>query len=112
MRKVLCKSFESLISDMRVPIADVYVSDCEGYDIHLLRRLPVEQLGVRVIFIELLCRTVISNEDVASTVKDVVEIVVSRGFNRIVWDGVDFLSWRSPNESDRHHVEVEDFTSF
>lgn len=110
-RKVLCKSFKSLINDMRVPHADVYVSDCEGYDLQLLRKLPVEQLGVKVIFIELLCRTVISNEDVANSVKEAVEIVVSKGFNRLIWDGIDFLSWKSPNESKRHQVEVEGFTT-
>lgn len=110
-RKIACKSFNSLMSEMRTPLADVYVSDCEGYDIHLLRKLPVEELGIKVVFIELLQQSATTNNEmVAACIKEAVDIVSSNGFNRIVWDGNDFLSWRSPRESSGQRVEVEGFT--
>lgn len=110
-RKIPCKSFNSLMSEMRTPLADVYVSDCEGYDIQLLRKLPVAELGVKVVFIELLQPSATTNaEKVVAWLKEAVEIVASNGFNRIVWDGNDFLSWRSPRESSAQRVEVEGFT--
>jgi hypothetical protein len=55
---------------MGSPLADVYVSDCEGYDIQLLRQLPIKELGIKVMFIELLERTVSSHEKVAESLSD------------------------------------------
>lgn len=109
-RKIACKSFNSLMNEMRTPLADVYVSDCEGYDIQLLRRLPIKDLGIKVVFIELLQHSATSDQKVATSLLDAVEIVASNGFNRIVWDGNDFLSWISPRESNSQRVEVEGFT--
>jgi FkbM family methyltransferase len=109
-RKVPCKCFRSLMNDMRRPLADVYVSDCEGYDIELLRMLPLKDLGIKVVFVELLQQSVSSNEEIALALKDAIDIVVSNGFNRIVWDGNDFLSWKSPMNSNSQNVEVEGFT--
>jgi hypothetical protein len=98
------------MNDMRIPLADVYISDCEGYDIQLLRELPMEDLGIKVVFIELLQQSATSNDQVATFLKEAVKIVTSNGFNRIVWDGNDFLSWLSPRESKSQRVEVEGFT--
>lgn len=98
------------MNDMRRPLADVYVSDCEGYDIELLRMLPLKDLGIKVVFVELLQQSVSSNEEIALALKDAIDIVVSNGFNRIVWDGNDFLSWKSPMNSNSQNVEVEGFT--
>ena len=98
------------MKDMRTPLADVYVSDCEGYDIQLLRKLPIEDLGVKVVFIELLRQSANNKENVVSFLKEAVDIVASNGFNRIVWDGNDFLSWLSPRESNSQRVTVEGFT--
>jgi FkbM family methyltransferase len=109
-RKVNCKSFKSLIKEMRSPKADVYVSDCEGYDISLLRQLPIEELGIRVVFIELMHQAM-STKDVGNSLKEAIEVVVSNGFNRIVWDGNDFLSWQAPRESSSQYPEVEGFTN-
>jgi FkbM family methyltransferase len=108
--KIPCKSFKSLMKEMRVPLADVYISDCEGYDIQLLRSLPIRELGIKVVFIEILQQSAISNEKTAATLAEAVDIVSSNGFNRIVWDGNDFLSWISPRNSNSQRVEVEGFT--
>lgn len=108
-REVPSKCFRSLINDMRRPLADVYVSDCEGYDIELLRLLPVKELGIKVVFIELLQQSASSNEELALALKDVIDVVVSNGFNRIVWDGNDFLSWQSPIHSTSQNIQVEGF---
>lgn len=109
-RKMACKSFNSLMNEMRVPLADVYVSDCEGHDIRLLRKLPIKELGVKVVFIELLQQPATSDQNATTSLQDAVEIVASNGFNRIVWDGNDFLSWISPRQSNKQRVEVEGFT--
>jgi FkbM family methyltransferase len=108
-RLVPGKSFESLLKEMRAPHADVYVSDCEGYDITLLKQLPIEELGVKVIFIELVHQAM-SGESVTEALKQVVEVVASHGFNRIIWDGNDFLSWCAPHNSTSQYPEVEGFT--
>ncbi len=108
-RQVTGKSFKSLIKEMRDPHADVYVSDCEGYDITLLQQLPFEELGIKCIFIELVHQAM-AREHVAEVLKQVVEVVGSHGFNRIVWDGNDFLSWRAPHASTSQYPEVEGFT--
>ncbi|MFN9643799.1 MAG: FkbM family methyltransferase [Cyanobacteriota bacterium] len=108
-RTVSGKSFQSLMKEMRSPRADVYVSDCEGYDIQLLQNLPIEELGIKVIYIELLHQTM-SWGHVAEGLRQVVEIVASHGFNRILWDGSDFLSWRAPHHSTSQYPEVEGFT--
>lgn len=110
-RKIACKSFKSLMNDMRTPLADVYVSDCEGYDIQLLRELPIKDLGIKVVFIELLQQSATSNDKMATLLNQAVNIVTSNGFNRIVWDGNDFLSWLSPRESKSQKVEVDGFTN-
>jgi hypothetical protein len=110
-RKIACKSFKSLMNDMRAPLADVYVSDCEGYDIQLLRELPIKDLGIKVVFIELLQQSATSNDKMATLLNQAVNIVTSNGFNRIVWDGNDFLSWLAPRESKSQKVEVEGFTN-
>jgi FkbM family methyltransferase len=108
-RKVNCMSFKSLIQEMRSPKADVYVSDCEGYDISLLRQLPIKELGIRVVLIELMHQAMPA-KDVGDSLKEAIEVVVSNGFNRIVWDGNDFLSWQAPRESSSQYPEVEGFT--
>jgi len=110
-RKIACMSFKSLMNEMGRPLADVYISDCEGYDIELLRNLPLKDLGTKVVFIELLQQSATSNEKLATHLKEAVDIVTSNGFNRIVWDGNDFLSWQSPRESKSQRVEVEGFTN-
>lgn len=108
-RQVMGKSFSSLIKDMRSPRADVYVSDCEGYDIQLLQQLPIQELGIKVIFIELMHQAR-RWEDLADALQQVVAVVGANGFNRIVWDGNDFLSWRAPHQSNSQYPEVEGFT--
>jgi FkbM family methyltransferase len=109
--RIACMSFKTLMKEMRRPLADVYISDCEGYDIHLLRNLPLRALGAKVVFIELLQQSASSNDNVATYLKEAVDIVTSNGFNRIVWDGNDFLSWQSPRDSKSQRVEVEGFTN-
>lgn len=108
-RKISCKTFTTLIKEMRSPKADVYVSDCEGYDVSLLRGLPIKDLGVKAIFIELMCQ-VMSMDDLTTSLKEIIEVTVSNGFNRIVWDGNDFLSWKAPRGSSSQYPEVEGFT--
>ncbi|MEB3260361.1 MAG: FkbM family methyltransferase [Cyanobacteriota bacterium] len=110
-RRVPCKSFKSLMADMRRSVADVYVSDCEGCDIQLLRLLPLRELGVKVVFIELLEKTVSSHADVALALREAIDVVVSNGFNRIVWDGNDFLAWQSPVTGTSQEVQVEGFSA-
>ena len=58
---------------MGSPLADVYVSDCEGYAIQLLRQLPIKDLGIKVVFLELLERTVSSHEKVAESLSDFLQ---------------------------------------
>jgi hypothetical protein len=58
---------------MGSPLADVYVSDCEGYAIQLLRQLPIKELGIKVVFLELLERTVSSHEKVAESMSDFLQ---------------------------------------
>ncbi|MEB3335659.1 MAG: FkbM family methyltransferase [Cyanobacteriota bacterium] len=108
-RKVPCKSFQSLMKEMGRPFADVYVSDCEGYDIELLQLLPIKDLGIKVVFIELLQNSLSGKREVTLALKDAVDIVASNGFNRIIWDGNDFLSWQSPIHSTSQNVLVEGF---
>ena len=109
VRQVTCKSFRSLMNAMRQPRADVYVSDCEGYDIQLLKQLPIRELGIKVVYIELVDQSM-SHEHVASALKDAIDVVSSHGFNRIIWDGNDFLSWQSPRQSRSQLPMVEGFT--
>jgi FkbM family methyltransferase len=109
-RQVKALTFASLQQQMRRPRADVYVSDCEGYDIQLLSQLPIKELGVKVIFVELMDRA-ISMEALQESLNEITKVVVANGFNRIVWDGNDFLSWRAPVESSSQFPEVEGFTS-
>ncbi|MEB3325236.1 MAG: FkbM family methyltransferase, partial [Cyanobacteriota bacterium] len=82
-RMVPCKSMKSLINEMASKRVDVYVSDCEGYDVNLLAQLPIASLGVKVIFIELAQRAMAA-EDLSSSLKQIVDIVVHNGFNRMV----------------------------
>jgi hypothetical protein len=94
---------------MRQPRADVYVSDCEGYDIQLLKQLPIRELGIKVVYIELVDQCM-SHEHIASALKDAIDVVSSHGFNRMIWDGNDFLSWQAPRQSRSQLPMVEGFT--
>jgi hypothetical protein len=49
------------------PLPMSIVSDCESYAIQLLRQLPIKDLGIKVVFLELLERTVSSHEKVAES---------------------------------------------
>ena len=108
-RQVACKSFRSLMNDMHRARADVYVSDCEGYDIQLLKQLPIRELGIKVVYIELVHQSM-SHEHVASALKEAIDVVSCHGFNRIIWDGNDFLSWQAPRQSRSQFPAVEGFT--
>ncbi len=108
-RQVACRSFRSLMTDMRRARADVYVSDCEGYDIQLLKQLPIRELGIKVVYIELVHQSM-SHEQVATALKEAVDVVSCHGFNRIIWDGNDFLSWQAPRQSSSQFPVVEGFT--
>lgn len=46
-------TFKTLLNRMKVAKADIYLSDCEGHDVELIEQLPIEQLGVKVTYLEL-----------------------------------------------------------
>ncbi len=73
--------------------------------------LPRKDSGVKVVCIELLQQSTANGLNLVISLKEVVEIVTLNGFNRIVWDGTDLLSWQSPRQSTNQNVEVEDFAS-
>lgn len=108
IRQAACKSFGSLMTHMRRARADVYVSDCEGYDIQLLKQLPIRELGIKVVCIELVHQSM-SHEQVATALKEAMDVVSSHGFNRIIWDGNDVLRWQAPRQSSSQLPVVEGF---
>ena len=107
-RPVVGKSFQSLMQEMRSPRADVYISDCEGYDIDLLEKLPIKELDIKVIFIEVVQQSM-TTANLSDALKRATDVVIANGFNRVVWDGSDFLSWRAPRESSSQYPEIEGF---
>lgn len=107
-RMVPCKTFRSLIDETEAKRVDVYVSDCEGFDVNLLAQLPIRELGIKVIFIELMHQGT-GRENLSNSLRQVMDIVACNDFNRFVWDGSDFLAWRAPRESSSQFPEVEGF---
>lgn len=98
--------FETLCQMMRTPNVDVYISDCEGYDVELLGKLPIQHLGVSVVYIELWDNPH-SPEATADALANTSAVLGRNGFNRIVWDGQDVLSWKSPRFSSSPYPEVK-----
>jgi FkbM family methyltransferase len=91
-------TFETLYSLMNEPRADIYVSDCEGYDIELLEQCPLNKLGIRVVYVELWDNPH-SPELTGTALARASAFLGRHGFTRIVWDGQDYLSWKSPRFS-------------
>ncbi|WP_158218614.1 FkbM family methyltransferase [Synechococcus sp. 1G10] len=105
VQEVKSVTFETLLNIMKAPKPDIYISDCEGYDIDLIEQLPKDLLGLRVVYIELWDNPQ-SPEATAKALSRISTVLGRHGFNRIVWDGQDYLSWKSPRFSSSPYAEV------
>ncbi len=87
---------DSLIQEALYPWADIYISDCEGYDVDLLELIPLSRMKTRVICIEMEYSGCSSNSDLAEKMRRLWGILGENGFNSSVWDGFNLVAWKSP----------------
>lgn len=75
---------------------DIYISDCEGFDIDLLGLMPLQEMGVRAIYIEVIQSAFTDSSDAGTKLGKAWQILGAHEFNQCVWDGFNLLAWKSP----------------
>jgi len=86
---------ESLLRQVLSPRVDVYLSDCEGYDIELACLMPFARMQTRLVYLEVQAS---SQADAAlgDQLGRLWGLLGGQGFNQVVWDGFNLIAWKSP----------------
>ena len=93
-KDMVCKTvrsttFETLIEEQKIGNVDVLVTDCEGYDLKLLRIFPFEDLDVKIVQVEM-----DSGSFSPAEFGEAVEIVTNAGFQNFHRFGQDLFAWK------------------
>jgi FkbM family methyltransferase len=90
-RKVRSVSFETLVAENKIPQVDVLVTDCEGYDLELIRMFPFDRLKPKLIQVEMDTNHVYTPDQCA----ELILLLVSHGYHSMRKENGDLLAWRS-----------------
>jgi len=91
-REVECITFESLIEECNFEKVDVLVSDCEGYDLKLLKTYPFKKYPPRLISIE--CQSNVGVNTIEE-VKDITSYLYDMDYKGLFTDGQHLTAWKS-----------------
>lgn len=98
----------TLLKHALTPEVDVYVSDCEGYDVDLLALMPLKEMKARIIYMELISEAFPSPAASGQKMGMLWELLGNNGFNASVWDGFNLIAWKSPPSWSSHRPRLLD----
>jgi FkbM family methyltransferase len=85
----------ALLEQALAPRVDVYLSDCEGYDIELACLMPFARMQTRLVYLEVQAATQPSAPR-GEQLGRLWGLLGGQGFNQVVWDGFNLIAWKGP----------------
>ena len=89
-KEVITFTFTSLIKHLNLSKIDVLVTDCEGYDLQLIRMFPFETHPPKIIQIEFDSRLVYKPHECG----EMIEILTSHGYHHFRTNQDDLIAWK------------------